>query len=144
MPKDFPTSIEKFLELPKYNKPVWNDNTNFEEDLDEKVKRDGFDTVLREDLLKTNNNICIFSLSLSLSLIINPFIYVVLFQAYFLLCFFFVVIIINKKTIFSFFFFSQFTAEQNITRELVNCSIKNCGLIVSMNNKKMQTIGIYI
>lgn len=48
--------IEKFLELPKYNKPVWNDNTNFEEDLDEKVKRDGFDTVLREDLLKTNNN----------------------------------------------------------------------------------------
>lgn len=46
--------MEKFFEFP--DRPMLKDNDSFEEDLDEKVARDGFGTVLREDLLKKNTD----------------------------------------------------------------------------------------
>lgn len=44
---------------------------------------------------------------------------------------------------FIFLYSSQFNNEKQVTRELVYRSIENCGLIITMNNKKMQTIGMF-
>lgn len=51
-----PSLFERFFEFPDLNQSKLPNNTRFEEDLDEKIARDGFDKVLREDLLKKDSD----------------------------------------------------------------------------------------
>ncbi len=51
--------MEKMFEMPSFGDLVVREETeaqNFEQDLDEKVSKEGFDKVLREDLMKKESS----------------------------------------------------------------------------------------